>query len=79
MSTASRGAPKVLARVGARLGWTPREIERTAFSAGERLDLSNNLGLSRARFSVLRFPHHDKERFVNTLAWGALSSVYELW
>jgi hypothetical protein len=30
-----------------------------------------NTGLSFARFSVLLFPHQDKERFVTTLERGA--------
>lgn len=32
-----------------------------------RADLSENIGLCVARFSVLRFPHRDKERFVTTV------------
>jgi len=36
-----------------------------------RVDLSKNIGVSRARFSVLLFPHRDKERFVTTLERGA--------
>lgn len=62
------------ARPGARLRWTPREIEHAAFSAGEHLALSENAGLSRARFSVLLFPHRDKDRFVTTLERGAARS-----
>lgn len=53
------------ARPGARLGWTPYEIEQSLVSMEIRADLSKNAGLSCARFSVLLFPHRDKERFVN--------------
>jgi hypothetical protein len=36
-----------------------------------RIELSKNLGVCRARFSVLLFPHRDKERFVTTIERGA--------
>jgi hypothetical protein len=61
-----------LRELGAAHGWTPREIEHAAFSMQSRTELSRNAGLSFARFSVLRFPHQDKERFVNAIEWGAL-------
>jgi hypothetical protein len=52
-------------------GWTPRETEHAMFSMESRPDLLENAGLSFARFSVLLFPHRDKERFVTTLEQGA--------
>lgn len=56
---------------GALPGWTPRETEHAAFAMESHADLSKNIGVSRARFSGLLFPHRDKERFVSTIAWGA--------
>ena len=41
------------------------------FSTKNRPDLSENIGLSFARFSVLLFPHHYKERFVTAVVWNA--------
>ncbi len=50
------------ARHRACLGWTPCETEHVAFSMESRTDLSENIGLCVARFSVLVFPHQDKEK-----------------
>lgn len=49
-------------------GWTPRETEHAAFSVHYSLEERRPFG---ARFSVLLFPHRDKERFVTTLERGA--------
>jgi hypothetical protein len=56
--------------MGALHGWSPGETEHSAFSMESRPDLSKNPGLSFARFSVLRVPHQDKERFVSTIERG---------
>jgi hypothetical protein len=58
-------------RSGASNEWTPRKIAHAAFSMENMADLSKNAGLSCARFSVLLFPHRDKERFVSTIGRGA--------
>jgi hypothetical protein len=65
-------ADDIRRELGACLGWTPRETEHAAFSMENRTDLSKNARLSFTRFSVLLFPHRDKERFVTTLSRGAI-------
>jgi hypothetical protein len=69
MSERQRDVARALC--GALHGWTPCEIEHVAFSMESRPDLSKTARLSFARFSVLLFPHQDRERFVTTLERGA--------
>jgi hypothetical protein len=64
-------ASTIKRRPGAQYGWTPYETEQPSVSMEIRADLSKNTGLCVARFSVLLFPHQDKERFVNTIERGA--------
>lgn len=70
-TTVRSTSPTNQARPGARLAWTPRETEHTAFSMESRADLSKNAVLSSTRFSVLLFPHRDKEQFVTVVERGA--------